>query len=285
MSRIAYVNGRYVPLREAEVSIQDRGFQFGDGVYEVCEIRDRQIIDEDRHLARLARSLGALRIVWPVEEAALRRILREVVALNRVRDGLIYLQITRGVARRDFAFPAEAPKASLVVTAKGTNPAINAAHAAAGVKVITVAETRWAHPHIKSLQLLPSVLAKQAAREAGAFEAWFVDADGFVTEGASSNAWIVTADGAIVTRHADETILRGVTRTTLLDAVRGQGLCFEERPFTPSEAYGAKEAFNSSATTIAMPVVEIDGRPIGDGAPGPLVKALRAAFHTLAQRS
>lgn len=272
-------------MRQATVSIQDRGFQFGDGVYEVCEIRDRQIVDEDRHLARLDRSLAALRITRPIAEAALRRILREVVALNRVRDGLVYLQITRGVARRDFAFPAEAPKASLVVTAKGTNPAINAAHAAAGVKAITVPETRWAHPHIKSLQLLPSVLAKQAAREAGAFEAWFVDAHGFVTEGASSNAWIVTGDRRLVTRQANSAILRGVARTTLIDVARGQGLDFEERPFTREEAYRAREAFNSSATTIAMPVVEIDGRTIGDGKPGPVVKALRAAFHMSAQRS
>jgi D-alanine transaminase len=285
MSRVAYVNGRYVALRDAEVSIQDRGFQFGDGVYEVCEIRDRALIDEDRHLQRLDSSLAALRIAWPIGEAALRRVLREVVARNRVRDGLVYLQITRGVARRDFAFPADRPKASLVVTAKGLDGAIYAAQAAAGVKVITVPETRWAHPHIKSLQLLPSVLAKQAAREAGAVEAWFVDAKGFVTEGASSNAWIVAADRSLVTRHADEAILRGVTRTTLLDVARGQGLSFEERPFAREEAYAASEAFNSSATTIAMPVVEIDGHPIGDGRPGPIVKALRAAFHTSAQRS
>jgi D-alanine transaminase len=285
MSRVAYVNGRYVALRDAEVSIQDRGFQFGDGVYEVCEIRDRALIDEDRHLQRLDSSLAALRIAWPIGEAALRRVLREVVARNRVRDGLVYLQITRGVARRDFAFPADRPKASLVVTAKGLDGAIYAAQAAAGVKVITVPETRWAHPHIKSLQLLPSVLAKQAAREAGAVEAWFVDAKGFVTEGASSNAWIVAADRSLVTRHADEAILRGVTRTTLLDVARGQGLSFEERPFACEEAYAASEAFNSSATTIAMPVVEIDGHPIGDGRPGPIVKALRAAFHTSAQRS
>ena len=200
-------------------------------------------------------------------------------ARNRVRDGLVYLQITRGVARRDFAFPTNELRPTLVVTAKGANAAINAAHAAAGVKVITVPETRWAHPHIKSLQLLPNVLAKQAARETGAFEAWFVDAQGFVTEGASSNAWIVGADRRLVTRQADAAILRGVTRTTLLDVARRLGLRFEERPFARDEAYAAREAFNSSATTIAMPVVEIDGRAIGDGKPGPVVKALRAAFH------
>lgn len=211
--------------------------------------------------------------------------LREVAARNRVRDGLVYLQITRGVARRDFAFPTNELRPTLVVTAKGANAAINAAHAAAGVKVITVPETRWAHPHIKSLQLLPSVLAKQAARETGAFEAWFVDAQGFVTEGASSNAWIVGADRSLVTRQADAAILRGVTRTTLLDVARRLGLRFEERPFARDEAYAAREAFNSSATTIAMPVVEIDGRAIGDGKPGPVVKALRAAFHSLAQSS
>jgi D-alanine transaminase len=284
MSRFAYVNGRYLRLAEAAVSIEDRAFQFGDGVYEVCLVRDGALIDERRHLARLERSLAALRIAAPVGEAALRLILREVVARNRVRDGLVYLQVSRGAARRDHGFPAPSVAPGLVVTAKAIDPALGEANAERGVKVVTLPEERWAHPHIKSLQLLPNVMAKQAAREAGAFEAWFVDARGFVTEGSSTNAWIVNADGVLVTRQADQAILRGVTRLTLLDVVASKGLSFEERPFSREEAYRAREAFVSSATTIAMPVVAIDGRPIGDGRPGPLTLALRRAFLGVAER-
>ena len=196
-------------------------------------MRDGALIDEARHLARLKTSLEALRIAAPVGEAALKRVLREVVARNRVRDGLVYLQISRGVARRDHGFPPPGVTPGLVVTAKSLDPRLGEANAERGVAVITLPDERWAHPHIKSLQLLPNVLAKQAAREAGAFEAWFVDRDGFVTEGASTNAWIVAADGALVTRQADQAILRGVTRSTLLDVVAAEGLRFEERPFTP----------------------------------------------------
>jgi D-alanine transaminase len=202
-----------------------------------------------------------------------------------VRDGLVYLQISRGAARRDHGFPAASVAPSLVVTAKSIDPALGEANAARGVKVVTLPDERWAHPHVKTLQLLPNVLAKQAAREAGAFEAWFVDARGFVTEGASTNAWIVAADGALVTRQADQAILSGVTRSTLLDVAARQGLALCERPFALEEAYRAREAFFSSATTIAMPVVAIDGRPIGDGRPGPLTLALRRAFHDVALRT
>lgn len=285
MSRIAYVNGRYERLAHAAVSIQDRAFQFGDGVYEVCEVRDGALIDETRHLARLAASLQALRIAAPVGEAALRRILREIVARNRVRDGLAYIQVSRGVARRDHGFPAPAAPPGLVVSAKSIDPSGGEANAARGVGVVTMPDERWAHPHIKTLQLLPNVLAKQTAREAGATEAWFVDRDGFVTEGASTNAWIVGADGVLVTRPADRAILRGVTRATLIDVAAREGYALEERPFTLEEAYRAREAFFSSATTIAMPVVSIDGRTIGDGRPGPLTLALRRKFHAAAERS
>ncbi len=285
MSRIAYVNGRYVPLAKAAVSIDDRAFTFGDGVYEVCEVSGGALIEEARHLARLGRSLSALGIAWPIGETALRFVMRETVRRNRVRDGLLYLQISRGVARRDHGFPPEGTRPGLVVVARPLDPTVGAATAAAGVAVITLPEQRWARPDIKTLQLLPNVLAKQSAREAGAFEAWFVDRAGFVTEGASTNAWIVTVDGALVTRQADQSILHGVTRAALIDIARRLGLRLEERPFTPDEAQTAKEAFVSSATTIAMPIVSIDGRAIGDGRPGAVVPALRQAFRTFSERS
>ena len=285
MSRIAYVNGRYVRHAEARVSIDDRAVCFGDGVYEVCEVRGGALIDEARHLARLARSLDAVRIAAPVGEPALRGVMREVVARNRVRDGLVYLQISRGVARRDHGFPAGAVAPGLIVTAKSLDPRIGEANAARGVKVVTLPDERWARPEIKSLQLLPNVLAKQAAREAGAYEAWFVDADGFITEGASTNAWIVAEDGALVTRQADRAILRGVTRATLIEVAARLGGHFEERAFSLAEALRAREAFFSSASTIAMPVVAIDGHPIGGGEPGPVSLALRRKFHEVAARS
>lgn len=285
MSRIAYVNGRYLHLANAVVSIEDRAFQFGDGVYEVCEVRHGSPIDETRHLERLARSLKTLRIAPPVGESALRRILREIVARNRVRDGLAYIQISRGVARRDHGFPAASIRPGLVVTAKSLDPRLGEANAKRGVGVVTLPDERWAHPHIKTLQLLPNVLAKQAAREAGATEAWLVDREGLITEGSSTNAWIVGETGVLITRPANQEILRGVTRTTLLDVVAQEGVAFEERAFSVEEAYRAREAFFSSATTIAMPVVAIDGRSIGDGAPGPVTLALRRKFHAAAERS
>ena len=284
MSRIAYVNGRYVPFASAGVHIEDRGYQFGDGVYEVCEIRGGALIDERRHLARLQRSLDELRIAAPMPAPALKFVMRELVARNRVHDGLLYIQATRGVARRDHAFPAAA-KPALVMTARALERRPVEANAAKGVKVITLIDERWARPDIKSLQLLPNVMAKQAAREAGAFEAWLIDARGFVTEGASTNAWIVTARGTIVTRQADNAILRGVTRTTLLEMAAAQGLAFEERAFSLDEAFGAREAFLTSATNVAIPVVAIDGRMISDGKPGPVAKELRARFHEVAEVS
>jgi D-alanine transaminase len=283
--RIAYVNGRYAPLAKAAVSIDDRAFTFGDGVYEVCEVNGGALIEEGRHLARLGRSLSALSIAWPIGEKALRLVMREVVRLNRVRDGLLYLQISRGAAQRDHGFPPEGTKPGLVVVARPLDPAAGAARAAAGVAVITLPDQRWARPDIKTLQLLPNVLAKQSARVAGAFEAWFVDRAGFVTEGASTNAWIVTLDGGLVTRQADGAILHGVTRAALIDIAARLGLRLEERPFTRDEAQNAREAFISSATTIAVPVVSIDGQAIGGGRPGAVVHALRQAFRTFSEKS
>ena len=285
MSRVAYVNGRYRAFAQALVHVEDRGFQFADGVYEVCEVIGGRLVDARRHLDRLERSLTELRMAWPVTRPALGVILHEVVARNLVDDGLVYLQVTRGVARRDFPFPAAAVRPTLVVTARSIDRAANTAIAQEGVAVITRPDNRWERVDIKSTNLLPNVLAKQAAREAGAREAWFVDERGFVTEGGSSNAWIVTPGGSVVTRPADGGILRGITRTTLLDLLRREGLKLEERAFRLEEAVGAREAFITAATTLVMPVVRIDGELVGDGKPGPLTLALRQKFHHVAELS
>jgi D-alanine transaminase len=279
MSRIAYVNGRYLPMRVAMVHIEDRGYQFGDGVYEVCEVRGGRLIDERRHLARLKRSLDALRIRAPMSPNALGAVLRETVARNRIGYGIVYLQVTRGVARRDHAFPAPDVPPSLVVTARSLNMTRNEALAGKGIAVISVPDNRWGRVDIKTIGLLPNVLARQAAVEQGARDAWFVDKDGAVTEAASANAWIVTDAGALVTRQADHAILRGITRTVLFDVIEAQGLRVEERGFTLDEAYAAREAFVTSASQIVLPVVRIDGRAIGDGKPGPVAIALRREFH------
>jgi len=283
MSRIAYVNGRYLPLRDAAVSIQDRGYQFADGVYEVCEVRGGLLIDERRHMARLKRSLDELRIRLPMSLAALGIVLREVAARNRIGYGIVYVQITRGAARRDHAFPAPEVPPSLVVTARALNAARNEALAATGIAVISVPDNRWGRVDIKTIGLLPNVLARQAAIEQDAREAWFVDKNGAVTEGASTNAWIVTAAGAVVTRQADHAILRGITRSVLFDAIKAQELSFEERPFTLDEAYAAREAFVTAASQIVLPVIRIDGRTIGNGKPGPVATALRREFHRFAE--
>jgi D-alanine transaminase len=283
MSRIAYVNGRYRPHRDARIHVEDRGYQFADGVYEVCEVREARLVDERRHMARLTRSLAELRIGLPMPLSALSVVLHETVRRNRVRNGIVYLQITRGVARRDFAFPASATAPSIVVTARSHDSAKAESTAAEGIAVITLADRRWARPDIKSVSLLPNVLAKQAARGAGAREAWLVDAQGFVTEGASSNAWIITADGEVVTRPADNSILNGISRAVVLDAIAAKGLPFVERPFTVAEAKAAREAFITAASQIVQPVISIDGRPVGDGRPGPLALALRREFHRHAE--
>ena len=285
MSRIAYVNGRYLPQRAATVHIEDRGYQFSDGVYEVCEVRGGCVIDQRRHLARLKRSLAELDIAFPMSETALGIIMRECMRRNRVHNGIIYLQITRGVARRDHAFPPPGTHPSVVVTARNIDFAGNERAAAEGLAVITVPDNRWQRVDIKSISLLPNVLAKQAARERGAKEAWFIDGKGQVTEGSSSNAWIVTKGGKVVTRPADNGILRGITRSVLIDVIKAQGLELEERPFTVEEAQGAREAFLTSASQIVMPVVRIDDRPVGNGAPGSVATALRAEFHRHAERS
>ena len=276
MARIAYINGRYLPLSMASVSVEDRAFLFADGVYEVCEVREGRLIDEDRHLQRLARSLRELRIAAPMGDAAIGTILREVVRRNRVREGMAYLQITRGAAKRNHAFPAASTPPTVVATAYASDPAAIEKKATAGISVLTVPETRWARVDIKTVSLLPNVLARQAALDAGKADAWFVDGAGEITEAAASNAWIVTGEGEVVTAPADDGVLRGVTRMVLIDHLAANGLRLAERRFSLSEALSAREAFMTSATAAVLPVVSIDGRTIGDGRPGPVSRALRA---------
>jgi D-alanine transaminase len=276
MSRIAYVDGRYRPHAEAAVHVEDRGFQFADGVYEVIAVRGGRLVDEALHLARLGRSLGELRIASPLGEAALKIVLRETIRRNAVERGSVYLQITRGVAPRDHAFP-KAARPTLVVTARRARPP-DPRLAEEGVAVVTIPDIRWQRCDIKSVALLPNVLGKQQAREAGAFEAWQVDGDGMITEGTSTNAWIIAADGAVVTHPADRAILNGVTRLALIDVIRREGCRLDERPFTVAEAKAAREAFLTSTTADVLPVVRLDDAPIGNGNPGLLTQRLRAAY-------
>jgi D-alanine transaminase len=282
MSRIVYVNGRYVPYAQAAVHVEDRGFQFADAIYEVCEVRGGRLIDEARHMARLERSLGELQIPNPMSAAALGLVMRQVIGRNRVRDGLVYLQVTRGAGPREFYFPGSDVVPTVVCLARSVSPAHVAANAVSGIAVKSLPDIRWQRCDIKTVMLLPACLAKEAARKDGAREAWFVDAEGFVTEGASSNAWIVDAAGAVITRQLGTDILPGVTRATLRDAIREEKITLIERPFRLVEAYDAREAFITSATQTVMPVVRLDGRPIGDGKPGQTVERLRRKFHQFA---
>jgi D-alanine transaminase len=285
MPRIAYVNGRYVTHADASVHIEDRGYQFADGVYEVCEVARGYIMDMTGHLNRLNRSLSELGIAWPMTRGTLEIVMREVIRRNRVVNGLVYLQVTRGVASRDHVFPTKDTKPAIVVTAKPTDPAAAKKRSETGLKVITVPENRWERVDIKSVGLLPNVLARQKAKEAGAQEAWFVDPDGTVKEGAATNAWIVAKDGKLVTRQADSGILRGITRATIFEVAKQLGLSIEERGFSVDEAKSAREAFITAATTVVMPVVEIDGQPIANGHPGSVTLSLRQAFFDVAEKT
>ncbi len=276
MARYAYVNGRYVDHRDASVHIEDRGYQLADGVYEVVGVRDGRLIDEGPHIDRLDRSLRELKIDWPISRAALSFVMRELMRRNRLRDGLIYMQVTRGVARRDHAFPTVPVKPALVLTTKNSKRA--EADPGAGIGVKSQPDIRWERCDIKTIALLPNVLAKQAARESGAYEAWLVDTDGCVTEGASTNAWIVTKDGELVTRQTDNGILAGITRHTLKSLCNALQLKFVERPFSLAEAKKAQEAFITSATSFVTPVVKIDGDTVGDGKVGPMARRLREEY-------
>lgn len=284
MPRIAYVNGRYVPHRDAAVHIEDRGYQFADGVYEVCEISRGMIVDMTAHLDRLDRSLSELSIVWPMKRGSLEHVMIETIMRNRVKDGLVYVQVTRGVAPRDHVFPDADTRPAVVVTAKSISPAALSAKAESGLKIITVPENRWERVDIKTVGLLPNVLARQAARDRGAHEAWFVDPDGAVKEGAATNAWIVTMDGVLVTPPADGRILRGITRATAMKAAAKLGMKVEERPFTVEEAKSAREAFVTSASSLVMPVVSIDEVVVAKGKPGTVANSLRVMFFDVAEK-
>ena len=285
MPRFAYVNGRYVRHADAAVHIEDRGFVFADGVYEVCQVQQGFIVDLTRHLDRLDRSLSEIRIRPPMPRAALKGIVREVLRRNRVVNGMVYLQVTRGVAKRDHVFPSPEVRASLVVTAKTMNPAVNAAKYAAGIKAVTVPDNRWGRVDIKTVGLLPNVLARQQAKEAGAQEAIFVDAEGHVTEGGATNLWIVDKAWKLVTRPADHAILRGITRTTLMDVADRLGLPVEERRFSVAEMLEAREVFITGATTICLPVVSIDGASIANAHPGMTAQKIRDAFFAVAEKT
>jgi D-alanine transaminase len=276
MSRIAYVNGQYVEHRRAAVHIDDRGYQFADGVYEVVAIAAGRLIDEDLHWRRLKRSLSELRIAQPMSRAALGHVISQVIRRNGVADGIVYLQITRGVAPRDHVFPKRA-RPAVVVTVKRLKPT-DPELVARGVDVISLPDIRWGRCDIKSISLLPNILAKQTAKERGAYEAWLVDAKGDVTEGSSTNAWIVNAKGVLVTREAGPEILNGVTRLAVLDLARAERMKIEERSFSLKEALKAKEAFITSTTNFVMPVVHIDGKAVGDGKPGAFALKLRKHY-------
>ncbi len=285
MGRIAYVNGRFLPHAQARVHIEDRGYQFADAVYEVWAVFGGRLSDEAGHFERLARSLGELKIAPPMGEAALRLVLTRTLRLNRVVDGLVYLQVSRGVAPRDHPFPDPPVRPAVVITAKSVDAAASEARAQRGVAVITTPETRWARCDIKTTGLLPNVLAKQAAREAGAVEAWFVDELGLVTEGGSSNAWIVDERGVLRTRDIQANILRGVTRRSIIALLETSNLPWEERAFSVEEARNAREAFITGAGSLVLPVVRIDGQVVGEGVPGPVAKRLRDLYISGARRT
>ena len=276
MSRFSYVNGRFVRHGSASVHIEDRGYQFADGVYEVIALTGGRFVDMDLHLTRLDRSLGELRIARPMSDRALTMVLTNLAKKNGIREGSVYLQITRGVAPRDFPFPIDAVP-QMVATARRAKPADPKA-LADGVKAITIPDLRWARCDIKSVALLPAAMGKQAAREAGAYEAWQYDRDGFITEGTSSNAWIVTKEGELVTRPASHAILNGITRLVVIELAKAAGLRFVERAFTVDEAHGAREAFVTSTTSFVMPITQIDDFTIGNGKPGSFARDLRERY-------
>jgi D-alanine transaminase len=285
MARIIYVNGSYQTYDTALVHVEDRGFQFADGVYEVCEIREGRLIDERLHMDRLHRSLHELRIPEPMSRGALGIVMRETIRRNRITFGSLYLQVTRGVAHRDFAYSAAELTPTVVCYARPRPLAKVEARLNKGARVVTMPDIRWKRPDIKTVSLLANAMARQAAVDSGADEAWLVDEAGFVTEGSACNAWIISEAGEVITRPAEMGILRGVTRTVLISLLQQEGLTFVERPFTINEAKAAREAFNTAATSLVTPVVSIDGVNVGDGRPGPITKRLFAQFHGSAEWS
>jgi D-alanine transaminase len=281
MSRIVYVNGEYLAEEDAKISVFDRGFLFADAVYEVSAVLKGKLVDNDAHLKRLARSLGELKMTPPATGEEIEAIQMELIRHNSIDEGVIYLQATRGAADRDFAFPKNSIPSLVMFTQKKSlsqNPAADV-----GITVITVPDIRWKRRDIKTVGLLPASMAKQAALDAGANDAWFVE-DGFVNEGSSNNAFIVTHDGKIVTRHLGTEILHGITRKSVMELAKRENLEIEERPFTPEEAAEAREAFSTSASAFVMPVVKIDGHVLGNGVPGPVSEKMRKLYVEMAMK-
>lgn len=274
--RVAYVNGHYVRHRDAVVHIEDRGLQFADAVYEVCSVIAGRLVDEEEHLDRLERSTREIEMAMPMGRASLKMVFREMIRLNRVRDGLVYLQVTRGALHRDHPIPEASPKPTLILTAHSLDPAAIETRRRDGIAVALRPDERWARRDIKTVQLLPNLIAKTAARRAGAYEAWLIE-DGFVTEGSSTTAWIIDAKGELITRALTNAILPGVTRRVILEVAAEAQLRVAERSFTPAEAAAAREAFISSANGI-HPVVSIDGKPVGDGRPGPVTRRVQELY-------
>jgi D-alanine transaminase len=276
LTPIAYVNGDFVPLSEAKVSVLDRGFLFADGIYEVSAVLEGKLVDNDSHLARLERSVGEIKLPLPETIARIKEIQRELITRNELRDGLVYIQVTRGAdVGRDFAFPKGVKPTLMMFTS--VKDIVNAAAAKTGIGVITVPDIRWERRDIKSVALLAQVLAKQAAAEAGAGEAWMIE-DGKVTEGGSSSAFILTRDDVLVTRENSRSILPGCTRKAVVKLAEERQLRIEERAFTIEEALKAKEAFITSASSFVQPVVKIDGKTVADGKPGPMAQRLREIY-------
>jgi D-alanine transaminase len=283
VGRIAYVNGRYLPHSSAAVHIEDRGLQFADAIYEVVGVADGRFLDEEEHLDRLQRSVGEIGMAMPMGRAALKIVTREMARRNRVRDGLIYFQVTRGAVRRDHAAPQKPPRPTLIVTARALDPRAIEQRRENGIAAVTRPDERWARRDIKSTALLPNILAKTVARDSGAFEAWLVDGQGYVTEGASTSAWIVDEEGRVVTRDLSNDILPGVTRRIILKAAAEAQIPVVERKFTVAEALKAKEAFITAATLGATAVVVLDGQKIGDGTPGPLTRRIQELYRHAAE--
>src|SRR5690606_37589360 len=284
MSRVAYVNGAYHPHGEATIHVEDRGFQFADGVYEVWSVFNGRMADFDGHMTRLHRSLNELRIDIPMSREALTQVLKETIRRNRVRDGIVYLQVTRGTARRDHPFPEAGTPPSVIVTSRSISRSRSEAQAAKGVAVITQPDIRWGRCDIKTVGLLPNVMAKQAARERGAYEAILFDEMGMVTEGSSTNAWIIDENGKLRTRDTQANILRGITRAAILKLVEAEGIELEERAFSVEEAKRAREIFVTAASSFVMPIVSLDGVRIGEGKPGPVATRLREIYLEQARR-
>ncbi|MGC6511393.1 MAG: D-amino-acid transaminase [Parvibaculales bacterium] len=284
MARIAYIDGQYMPLSEAHVNVEDRSYQFSDGVYEVFALRDGHLIDEEAHFDRLDRSLSEMSIPAVMSRQAMRLVVRETIRKNAVTSGVVYLQISRGVAPRNHIYP-DGLKPVLIITVRPQQKdAINRLKCE-GIAVVSHPDQRWARCDIKSISLLPNILARQSAKQAQAQEAWLLDGNGFVTEGAATNAWILSAEGTLVTRPSGADILPGITREILLQVIKGQGLNFVERPFTLDEAFEAQEAFSTASTMTIFPVVSIDGQKIGSGLPGSLTLQLFDAYEKYSIKS